>query len=157
MVRSKDRKSKTESRAKQRKTKLAGVCAFPSEQERLPLHAPGAYLVAMGTGAEIVNWLGQAPRNTKVILLPFSDEASYRVYGPIFWHVAHKLPEIVARTQRRKFEQLVDALTQLSLAVPGAESAEVSRARVTPAKGRSHDLDGGIPNDREGEESYGSS
>jgi len=88
----------------------------------------------MGTGVEIVNWLRQTPGNTKAILIPFSNEASYRVYGPIFWHVSQKLPEIVARTQGRKFEQLVDALTQLSLGHPGAASAVVSDAQIIPAK-----------------------
>ncbi len=88
----------------------------------------------MGTGSEIVNWLRQAPRTTQVIAIPFANEASYKVYGPIFWHVTKKLLEIVARTQRRKFEQLVDAMTQLSLASPGAESAKVSDAGKTPAK-----------------------
>lgn len=64
-----------------------------------------------------------------MILLPFSNEASYRKYAPIFWHVADKLPEILARIQRRRFEQLVDALTQLSVALPGAVSAASSDAR----------------------------
>jgi hypothetical protein len=129
------RKFQAEPRSKQRKSKLADECVFPSEQERLPLHIPGTYQVAMGTGKEIVAWLRRVPPNTQVILITFSDEASYRMYGPTFWHVAHKLPEIVARTQRRRFEQLVVALTQLLPACPRAESATVSGAKVTPAKG----------------------
>ena len=112
MATRKDRKSKTEQRPKQRKSKAADEYAFPSEQERLPLHIPGTYQVAMGTGEEIVAWLRGVPRNTQAILITFSNEASYRVNGPIFWHMAHKLPEIVARIQRRRFEQLVDGLTQ---------------------------------------------
>ena len=111
MATRKDRKSKTEPRSKQRKSKVADECAFPSQQERLPPHIPGGYQVAMGTGEEIVAWLRGVPRNTQAILISFSNEASYRIYGPIFWHVVHKLPEIVARIQRRRFEQLVDALT----------------------------------------------
>jgi hypothetical protein len=134
MATRKDRKSKTEPRPKQRKSKLADECAFPSEQERLPLHIPGTYQVAMGTGKEIAAWLRGVPGNDRAILIPFPNEASYRIYGPIFWHVAHKLPEIVARIQRCRFEQLVDALTQLLLAQPGAVPTVVSGAGVTPAK-----------------------
>ena len=88
----------------------------------------------MGTGEEIVNWLGEAPRNTHTILIPFSNEASYRGFSPIFWYVANNLPKIVARVRRRKFEQLVDDLTQLSLAQPGAAFAVVSDALVTQPK-----------------------
>jgi hypothetical protein len=66
----------------------------------------------MGSGEEIAALLRTVPRDTQAILIVFSNEASYKRYGPIFWHVAHKLPEIVARVQRRKFEQLVDALAQ---------------------------------------------
>lgn len=113
MATRKDRKSKTEPRSRQRKSKLAVECAFPSEQERLPLHIPGTNQVAMGTGEEIAAWLQGVPRNTQTILISFSNEVSYRNHGPIFWHVAHKLPEIVARKQRRRVEQLVDALTKL--------------------------------------------
>ena len=150
MATSKDRKSKTEPWSKQRKSKLAGECAFPSEQERLPLHIPGTYQVAMGTGGEIVAWLRRVPRNIQAILIPFSDEASYRMYGPIFWHVAHKLPEIVERVQRRRFEKLVDALTRLSLVQPGAVSAAVPGAAVTPAKGALPRPWRGMPNERKG-------
>jgi hypothetical protein len=131
----KDRKSKTEPRSKQRKSKLADECALPSEQERLPRRIPGAYQVATGTAEEIVTWLGRVSDNDRAILIPFPNEASYRMYGPIFWHAAQKLPEIVARVQRRRFEKLVDALTQLLLEQPGAVSATVPGARVTPAKG----------------------
>jgi hypothetical protein len=88
----------------------------------------------MGTGKEIAAWLRGVPGNDRAILIPFPNEASYRIYGPIFWHVAHKLPEIVARIQRCRFEQLVDALTQLLLAQPGAVPTVVSGAGVTPAK-----------------------
>jgi hypothetical protein len=120
MATRKDQNSKTEPRSKQRKSKLAGECAIPSEQEWLPLHIPGTYQVATGTGEEIMSWLRGVPGNDRGILILFPNEASYRVYGPIFLHVAHKLPEIVERVQRRRFEQLVDALTQLLLAQPGA-------------------------------------
>jgi hypothetical protein len=157
MATRKDRKSKTEPRSKQRKSKFAGECAFPSEQERLPLHIPGTYQVAMGTGEEIVAWLREVPRNTQAILITFSNEARYRMYGPILWHVAHKLPEIVAHIQRRRFEQLVDAVTQLLLARPGAVSAAVSGAKVTSAKGALPRRWRGMPNERKGEDSYGSS
>jgi hypothetical protein len=128
MATRKDRKSKTEPRPKQRKSKLADECAFPSEQERLPLHIPGAYQVAMGTGEEIVTWLRGVPGNDRAILIPFPNETSYRLYGPIFWHVANKLPEIVARIQRRRFEELVDALTQSLLTQPRAVSEADSGA-----------------------------
>jgi hypothetical protein len=90
--------------------------------------------MATGTGEEIVTWLRGVPDNDRAILIAFPNEASYRVYGPIFWHVAHKLPEIVERVQRRRFEKLVDALTQLLVAQPGAVPAAVSDAGVTPAK-----------------------
>ena len=116
MAKRQDRKSKTEQRSEQRNPKLADENPFPSEHERLPLHIPGAYQAAMGTGEEIAAWLQTAPHGTQAILISFPNDASYRAYGPIFWHVAHKLPEIVARIQRRRFEQLVDALTQLLLA-----------------------------------------
>ena len=135
MTARKDRKSKTDPQSKQRKSKLAGECAFPDEPERLPPHIPGTYQVAMGTDEEMVAWLRGVPRNARAILIPFSNEASYREYGPIFWHVAHKLPDIVACIQRRRFEQLVDALTQLSVALPGAVSAPPSDAREKPTKG----------------------
>src|SRR4051794_6599271 len=105
--------------AQAKTSKLAGDHAFPSEQERLPPHIPGTYQLAMGTGEEIAAWLRGVSRNTHAILITFSHEASYRMYGPILWHVAHKLPEILARIQRRRFEQLLVALTQLSVALPG--------------------------------------
>ena len=135
MATRKDRKSKTESPPKRGKSKLAVDYAFPSEQERLPLHIPGTYQVAMGTGEETVAWLRGVPGNTQAILITFSNEASYRMYGPILWHVAHKLPEILGRIQRRRIEQLVVALTQLLLSRPRTVSAAVSGAKVTPAKG----------------------
>jgi len=130
-----DRKSKIEPRSRQRQSKLVGDHAFPGEQERLPLHIPGTYQVAMGTGEEIAAWLRGVPRNTLAILITFSHEASYRMYGPILWHVVHKLPEIRARIQRRRFEQLVDTLTELLLSRPRAVSAAVSGAKVTTTKG----------------------
>jgi hypothetical protein len=89
----------------------------------------------MGTDEEMVAWLRGVPRNTPTILIPFPNEASYRVYGPIFWHVAHKLPEIVARIQRRRFEQLVDSLTQLLLELPKDVPKVVPGASVIPTKG----------------------
>jgi hypothetical protein len=104
MATSKDRKSKTEPRPKQRRSKLDEECAFPSEQERLPFQIPGSYQAAMGTGEEIAVWLRTVPRNTQAILIAFVNEASYRIYGPIFWHIASKLPEIVTRVQHREFE-----------------------------------------------------
>jgi hypothetical protein len=113
MATRKSRELKTGPLAKERKSKVTDEYAFPSRQERLPLHIPGGCNVAMGSGEEIVAWLRVVPRNARAILIPFSNEASYRVYGPIFWHVVHELPEIVARIRRRRFEQLVDALTQL--------------------------------------------
>ena len=130
----KDRKSKTEPRSKQRKSKLADECALPSEQERLPRRIPGAYQVATGTAEEIVTWLGRVSDNDRAILIPFPNEASYRMYGPIFWHAAQKLPEVVAHAQRRRFEKLVDALTLLLLAPPEAVSAAGSGTNVTRAK-----------------------
>jgi len=135
MTARKDRKSKTDPQSKQRKSKLAGECAFPDEPERLPPHIPGTYQVAMGTDEEMVAWLRGVPRNARAILIPFSNEASYRVYGPIFWHLAHKLPGIVARIQRRRFERLVDSLTQLLLELPKDVPLVVPGARVIPTKG----------------------
>lgn len=133
MATRKDRKSKTKPRSKQRKSKFADECAFPGEQERLPFHAPGTYQVAMGTGEEIVAWLRRVPQNTQAILIRFSNEASYRTYGPNFWHLSHKLPEIVARIQRRRFEQLVETLKQLLPAPSGF--AAMSGAKVRTATG----------------------
>lgn len=150
MAKRKVRKSQTEPRSKQRKSKLADKCALPSEQERLPLRIPGAYQVTTGTAEEIVTWLGGVSDNGRAILIPFPNETSYRVYGPIFWHVANKLPEIVERIQRRSFEQLVDALTQLLLAQPGAVSAAVPGAAVTPTKGALPRPWRGMPNERKG-------
>ena len=135
MTARKDRKSKTDPQSKQRKSKLAGECAFPDEPERLPPHIPGTYQVAMGTDEEMVAWLRGVPRNARAILIPFSNEASYREYGPIFWHVAHKLPDIVACIQRRRFEQLVDSLTQLLLELPKDVPKVVPGANVIPTKG----------------------
>jgi len=134
MATRKNRKTETSPRPKERKSKAAVDYAFPSKQERLPPHISGAYQVAMGTREEILAWMREVPRNTQTILIPFLNKASYRTYGPIFWHVAHVLPEIVARIQRRRFEQLVDALTQLSVAPPGAVSAAPSDAKVKPTK-----------------------
>jgi hypothetical protein len=136
MATRKDQKLKAEPRSKQRKSRLAGESAFPREQERLPIHISGTYQVAMGTDEEMVAWLRGVPRNTPAILIPFSNEASYRVYGPIFWHVAHELPDIVARIQRRRFEQLVDSLTQLLLALPRAVPKVVPGAGAIPTKGK---------------------
>ena len=135
MATRKDRKFQTEPRSKQRKSKLADECTLPSKQERLPLHIPGTYQVATGTGVEIVTWLRGVPGNHRAILISFPNEASYRVYGPVFWQVANKLPGIVERIQRRRFEELVDALTQLFLTQPGTVSAAVPSTRVAPAKG----------------------
>ena len=112
MANRESRKSKKEARAKQRKSRVTDEYAFPSQQERLPPHIPGGCNVAMGSGEEIVAWLRVVPGNTPAILISFSNEASFRMYGPIFWHVVHELPEIVERIRRRRFEQLVDALTQ---------------------------------------------
>jgi hypothetical protein len=113
MATRKSREVKTGSRPKQRKSKVTDECLFPGQQERLPLHIPGAYEVAMGTGEEVAAWLQGASGNSHAILISFSDEASFRVYGPIYWHVVRKLPETVSRIQRHRLEQLVDALTQL--------------------------------------------
>jgi hypothetical protein len=135
MATRKNRGSKIGPRPKERKSKSADGYAFPSEQERLPLHIPGTYQVAMGTGEEIVAWFREVPPNTQAILITFSDEDSYRVHGPILWHVAHQLPVIVARIQRRRSEQLIDALTQLLLAQPRAVSEVVSGVKAAPAKG----------------------
>lgn len=110
----KSRKSKTDPRLKEMQSKAAVDYAFPSE-ERLPLHILGAHQVAMGTREEIVTWLRRVPQKTQVILILFPNEAGYRMYGPIFWHVARQLPEILARIRRRRFEQLVNALTELKL------------------------------------------
>jgi hypothetical protein len=104
---------KTGPPAAQTKSAVNDEHAFPSQQERLPLHVPGEYQVAMGTREEIVAWLQVVPRNTRAILISFSNEASYRKYSPVFWHVAHELPEMVAVIRLRRFEQLIDALTQL--------------------------------------------
>jgi hypothetical protein len=112
MATRKSREFKTGRRPKERKSKSADDYALPSEQERLPPHIPGGWNVAMGSGEEIVAWLRRVPRNTQAILILFSNEASYKKYGPIVWHVARELPEIVARIQRRRFEQLIDELTQ---------------------------------------------
>ncbi len=150
MATRKVRKSKVEPRSKQRKSKFADECAFPSEQERLPPHVPGTYQVAMGTDEEMVAWLRGVPRNSTAILIPFSNEASYRVYGPIFWHVAHRLPEIVARIQHRRFEKLVDSLTQLLLELPRAVPRVVPGAGVVPTKGKLQRRPRGKPNERKG-------
>lgn len=79
------------------------------------MHIPEAYQVAMGTRGEILAWFETVPRNSRAILIHFSNERSYRIYSPIYWYLAHKLPEIVARSQRRRFEQLVDELTRPSI------------------------------------------
>ncbi|WP_420237671.1 hypothetical protein ACOBR2_19070 [Telmatobacter bradus] len=111
MATRKSRELKTGPLAKQRKSRVTDEYAFPSQQERLPPYIPGGCNVAMGSGEEIVAWLRVVPGNTPAILISFSNEASFRIYGPIFWHVVRELPEIVARIRRRRFEQLVDALT----------------------------------------------
>ena len=113
MANRESRKSKKEARPKQRKSTITAEYAFPSQRERLPPLIPGGCNVAMGSGEEIVAWLRIVPGNTPVILISFPNEASVRIFGPIFWHVVHELPEVVARIRRRRFEQLVDALTQL--------------------------------------------
>jgi hypothetical protein len=109
----KSREYKTGPRSKERKSKVSNEYAFPSEQERLPVHIPVAYQVAMGTKEEIMAWLQGVPPTSHAIFISFSDEASFKKYGPIFWYVAQELPKIIARARRRRFEQLVDALTQL--------------------------------------------
>ena len=134
MATHKDRKSKTEPGPKQRKSRIPSGFVFPSERERLPLHIPGTYQVAMGTREEIVTWLRSVPRERRAILILFQNEASYRIHGPIFWHVAQKLPDIVARVRRRRFDQLVDALAQLLHSLPGAPSAAASEPKTTPPK-----------------------
>jgi hypothetical protein len=150
MATRKDRKSKTEPRSKQRKSKLADERTFPSEQERLPLHIPGTYQVAMGTGKEIVAWLRGVPGSDRAILITFPDETSYGLYGPIFWHVAHMLPEIVGRIQRRRFETLVDSLTERLLELPTAVPKVVSGTGVIPPKGKLQRRRRGLPSERKG-------
>jgi hypothetical protein len=118
----KSREFKTGPQHKERKSKVNNEYAFPSRQERLPVHHPGAHQVAMGTREEVVAWLQRIPGNSHVILISFSNEATYKKHGPICWHVAKELPKIVARVRRRRFEQLVDALTQLQMVLPGALS-----------------------------------
>jgi hypothetical protein len=134
MATRKSREFKTGPPPKQRQSKVSNEYAFPSEQERLPVHIPGAYQVAMGTQEEIMAWLQGVPPTSHAILISFSDEASFKKYGPIFWYVAHELPEVVARVRRRRFEQLVDALTQLLLAAPGRVSAASSDSKARPKK-----------------------
>jgi len=115
MATRKNRASKTGPRPRKMQSKAVVNFAFPSGQERLPLLIPGAYQVAMGAREEIVTWLRRVPQNTQAILILFPNEAGYRVYGPIFWHVVHQLPEIVAHMRHRRLEQLVSALMQLKL------------------------------------------
>jgi hypothetical protein len=115
MATRRNREFKTEPRPKQRKSKITDEYPFPSPQERLPPFIPGACNVAMGNGEEIVAWLRGLPQNTQVILIPFPNEASYRKYGPILWHVVRQLPDTAARIRRRRFEQLIDALMELKL------------------------------------------
>ena len=134
MAKAKDRKPKTESGQKRNKRALVDEFAFPSDQERLPLPIASAYQVAMGTKEEIVGWLRGIPSDSRVILITFSNEASYRKYGPIYWQVAKMLQEIVARIERRRFEKLVDELMQSTEAPTGANSAKASRARATRVK-----------------------
>jgi hypothetical protein len=112
MTARKGSKSKTKQPPKQTKPKDHEEYAFPSEQERLPAHIPGTYQVAMDTRQEIGAWLQAVPKDSQAILIQFLDEASYRLFGPTFWHIALRLPEIVARIQRRRFEQIVDAMTR---------------------------------------------
>lgn len=104
---------KTEARLRRRKSKITNGYALPSQQERLPVYTRGAYQMAMGTREEIIAWLQGVTQNSHAILISFSNETSFKERGPIFWHVARELPEIVGRIRRRRFEQLVDALTQL--------------------------------------------
>jgi hypothetical protein len=106
----KNRESKTAPQVKDMEAGASADWAFPSKQERLPPQTMGTHQVATGTREEISAWLQKVPRNTGVILIHFSNEASYKRYGPLFWYVARELPKIVARVQRRRFEQLVDAL-----------------------------------------------
>ena len=98
---------------RKKKSRTAVDDTFPSKQERLPLLVQESYQVAMGTHAEIVSWLRVVPRNSHVILISFSNEASFKKHGLVFWHVACQLTEIVGRIRRRRFEQLVDALVLL--------------------------------------------
>ena len=123
MANARDRKSNKG--PKRNKRRLADEFAFPSERERLPLPNSSAYQVAMGTNEEILGWLSKLPPDGRLVLITFSNEASYRKYGPIYWHVAQMLPEIVARIQRRRFEQLVDELMQSTGSLTGAQSPKL--------------------------------
>jgi hypothetical protein len=109
----KSREFKTGPELKQKESKMTEERKFPDQQERLPLNITGAYEVAMGTREEVMAWLQRVPGNSHAILISFSNEASFRVYGPIYWHVVRELPETVSRIQRRRLKQLVDALTEL--------------------------------------------
>lgn len=105
MATRKDRDSKTKPKSKSMGPNLAVDCESISAQERLPPydeHAPFGYQVVAGTGEEIVAWLRGVPKNTRAILITFPNEASYAIYGPLVWHVAHKLPEIDTRIRRRQ-------------------------------------------------------
>ena len=52
------------------------------------------YLAFMGTREEIISRLSEVPKNHRVIVIPFPDEASFKAYGPIVWYLVKILPEV---------------------------------------------------------------
>jgi hypothetical protein len=141
MTKRKQRKPKTD---EQIKWTPGEEFALPSAEERLPSYIPDAYQVAMGTREEVLGWLRRIPRDRRVILISFPSETGYRTYGPIYWHVARKLPEIASRVQRRQFEQLVNALTESRSAQPGAASGGGFRSSSYGRKYRQSKKDGSV-------------
>lgn len=105
-------------RSKSRQTKsMAAVDIAPACARDLPLpfveYSSQDYLAFMGTREEIVSRLSGVPENHRAIVVSFPDDARFKVYGLILWHLVKMLPEVVERIRRRQievFEQLVDEL-----------------------------------------------
>ena len=89
----------------------------PASARELPLSCveftSQDYLAFTGTREEILSRLSEVPENHRVIVILFPDEASFKLYGLILWHLVKMLPEVAERIRRRQtevFEQLVDEL-----------------------------------------------
>jgi hypothetical protein len=70
------------------------------------------------------------PNNTRTILITFPNEASYAIYGPLVWHVAHRLPAIDARILRRQIEELTEQLTARQVLKSLAEREPKKKKRI---------------------------
>ena len=129
------------STSKQAKSMTAGDIV-PASARELPLpyveFTSQDYLAFTGTRVEILSRLSEVPENQRAIVILFPDEASFKLYGLILWHLVKMLPEVAERIRRRQievFEQLVDELMLESSGGPPNARSGRENVRSEPSGG----------------------